>query len=189
MNFIKKNLSNILFVLFIIFLFTPYGMPVRSLMIKGVSIVKTKIFPVEMDEDDKTTINNYNWELEELSGQRVNFTAFEDKVVVINFWATWCPPCVAEMPGFQKLYDEYGDRVSFLFVANDKKDKVENFIKNRNYTIPVYYQVSHAPQQLESSSLPTTYFIDTEGKIHVYQVGAADWNSNKVKAVLDSLLQ
>ena len=59
MNFIKKNLSNILFVLFIIFLFTPYGLPVRSLLIKGVSIVKTKILPIEMDEEDKVKIDNF----------------------------------------------------------------------------------------------------------------------------------
>lgn len=189
MNFIKKNISNILFILFIIFLFTPYGMPVRSLMIKGVSIVKTKIFPVEMDEDDKVKIDTYNWELAKLTGERINFEAFQDKVIVVNFWATWCPPCIAEMPGFQKLYDEYGDRVSFLFVANDEKDKVQKFIEKKGYTFPVYFQVSNAPQQMQSSSLPTTYFLDTEGKIHVYQVGAADWNSKKVKEVLDNLLQ
>jgi len=189
MNFIKKNISNILFVLFIIFLFTPYGIPVRSLLIKGVSIIKTKILPVEMDENDKVKIDTYNWELADLSGGRVNFEAFQGKVIVVNFWATWCPPCIAEMPGFQKLYDEYGDRVSFLFVANDKKDKVQKFIKNKGYTFPVYFPVSNAPQRMQSSSLPTTYFLDTEGKIHVYQVGAADWNSQKVKEVLDNLLQ
>lgn len=189
MNFIKKNLSNILFVLFIIFLFTPYGLPVRSLLIKGVSIVKTKILPIEMDEEDKVKIDNYNWELEDVSGNRVNFTGFQNKVIVVNFWATWCPPCIAEMPGFQKLYDEYGDRVSFVFVANDKKDKVQKFIQDKSYTFPVFFQVSRAPQQLQSSSLPTTYFIDTEGRIHVNEVGAADWNSDKVKKVLDRLLQ
>lgn len=189
MNFIKKNLSNILFVLFIVFLFTPYGMPVRSLMIKGVSIVTTKIFPVEMDDDEKVVIGNYNWELVDFSGNRLNFNAFEEKVTVVNFWATWCAPCVAEMPGFQNLYDEYGDRVSFLFVANDEKAKVQKFIEKRDYTFPVYFQVSQAPRELQSSSLPTTYFIDREGKIHVYKVGAADWNSTKVKAVLESLLQ
>lgn len=189
MNFIKKNLSNILFIAFFIFLFTPYGLPVRAFLIKGVSIVKTKIFSVELNENERVKIDSYQWKLQDYSGNSVDFEAFADKVVVINFWATWCPPCVAEMPSFQELYNAYGDRVSFLFVANDEKDKVEKYMKRKNYNFPVYYQVSRPAKQLQSSSLPTTFILDKNGEIYVHQVGAIDWNSDKVKKLLDKLLQ
>jgi thiol-disulfide isomerase/thioredoxin len=189
MNFIKKNLSNILFFAFIIFLFTPYGLPVRVFFIKGVSVVKTKIFSVELDEKERTKIDSYQWELQDFYGKSVAFEAFEDKVIVINFWATWCPPCVAEMPSLQELYNAYGDRVSFLFVANDEKDKVEKYMKRKNFNFPVYYQLSHPAKQLQSSSLPTTFILDKNGEIYVRQVGAIDWNSARVKKLLDKLLQ
>jgi len=189
MNFIKKNLSNILFFAFFIFLFTPYGLPVRALLIKGVSIVKTKIFAVELNENERNKIDSYQWKLQDFSGEPVDFKDFEDKVVIINFWATWCPPCVAEMPSFQDLYNDYGDSVSFLFVANDEKDKVEKFMKRKNFNFPVYYQLSQPAKQLQSTSLPTTFILDKNGVIYVRQVGAIDWNSAKVKNLLDKLLQ
>ena len=189
MNFIKKNLSNILFIAFFIFLFTPYGLPVRAFFIKGVSIVKTKLLSLELDEEEKVKIDSYQWKLQDYSGKSVDFEAYKNKVVVINFWATWCPPCVAEMPSFQELYGNYGDRVSFLFVANDEKDKVEKYMKRKNYNFPVFYQLSRPAKQLQSTSLPTTFILDKNGKIYVHQVGAIDWNSVKVNNLLDKLLQ
>ena len=189
MNFIKKNLSNILFFAFFIFLFTPYGLPVRAFFIKGVSIVKTKLFSVELDAEERVKIDSYQWKLQDYSGNNVDFETFKNKVVIINFWATWCPPCVAEMPSLQALYNVYGDRVSFLFVANDEKDKVEKFMNRKNYDFPVYYQVSRPAIQLQSSSLPTTFILNRSGEIYVHEVGAIDWNSAKVRNLLDKLLQ
>jgi thiol-disulfide isomerase/thioredoxin len=189
MNFLKKNLSNILFIGFIIFLFTPYGLPVRALLIKGVSIVTTRLFSLETDADKRVHIDSYQWELRDISGEKVNFEKFENKVVVLNFWATWCPPCIAEMPGFQELNDLYKDKVSFLFVANDEKERVIQFMKDKRYTFPVYFQVSSSPEPLRSNSLPTTYIIDQQGMVVVDKAGAADWNSSKVHRLLDNLLQ
>ena len=103
----------------------------------------------------------------------------------MNFWATWCPPCVAEMPSFQNLYSDYGDRVVFLFVANDDPDRVIRFMENKELSLPVYFQVSEVPGEMSSNSLPTTYIIDPRGVIIASKVGAADWNSSKVRALLD----
>jgi thiol-disulfide isomerase/thioredoxin len=188
-NFMKKNLSNILFIGFIIFLFTPYGLPVRALLIKGVSMVTTRIFSLETDADKRVQIDSYQWTLQDISGEKVNFGVFENKVVVLNFWATWCPPCIAEMPGFQELNDLYKDQVSFLFVTSDEKKRVNQFMKDKRYTFPVYFQVSPSPEPLKSNSLPTTYIIDQQGMVVVDKVGAADWNSAKVHRILDHLLQ
>lgn len=188
MDFIKKNLSNILFFGFVIFLFTPYGLPVRATFIKGVSFVTTRVFNLEIDKDERIKLDSYDWNLLSNNGEKVNLNAFKGKVVLINFWATWCPPCVAEMPAFQDLYDDYKDKVVFLFVANDDEEKVASFIKNKKYTLPVFYQLSKVPKELESNALPTSYILNKEGEIVVNKTGAADWNSDKVRKMLDKLL-
>ncbi len=189
MNFFKKNLSNILFLAFIIFLFTPYGLPVRATLIKGVSFVTTRIFNMEIDKTDRVKLNSYDWKLMDVSSSELSFEQFKGKVIVVNFWATWCPPCIAEMPAFEKLYQDYKNDVIFLFVANDDPKKVKKFIADKNYSHPVYYQLTEAPKELQSNSLPTTYIINKQGEIVVDKTGAADWNSGKVRDLLDSLIK
>ncbi len=189
MNFIRKNVSNILFIGFIIFLFTPYGLPVRATLIKGVSMITTRVFSLKIDEEDQVRLDDYNWQLRDLEGKLINMETFKDQVVVVNFWATWCPPCVAEMPSFQNLYNAYGDKVIFLFVANDKEDKVVKFLEDKGYELPVFLQASQVPEEMNSNSLPTTYILDRDGDIVVSKTGAADWNSDRVRKLLDSLIQ
>lgn len=189
MNFIKKNLSNILFFGFVIFLFTPYGLPVRAMLTRGVSYVTTRVFSMEIDENERKVLSSYDWKLVNDKGEVIDANNFKGKVVFVNFWATWCPPCVAEMPSLQSLYEDYKDDVVFLFVANDKKVKVEKFIKDKKHTIPVYFQASESPVEIQSNSLPTTYIINQKGEIVVEKTGAADWNSKRVRNLLDKLIQ
>ena len=189
MKFIRKNLSNILFVLFALFLFTPYGLPVRALLIKGVSVVTTGVFNIEIDEDEREKLDDFSWNLVSMKGENLNFASLEGKVILVNFWATWCPPCVAEMPGMQKLYEAYGDRVEFVFIARDEHERVVKFLEKKNLNLPVYYERTSPPEVLSTSSLPTTYLIDSKGMIRVDKVGAADWNSKKVRSLLDELIQ
>jgi thiol-disulfide isomerase/thioredoxin len=188
MDFIKKNLSNILFFGFIIFLFTPYGLPVRATLIKGVSFVTTRVLNMEIDKDEQKQLQTYNWELSGLKGETVDFNEFKGQVVLVNFWATWCPPCIAEMPSYQDLYNDYKDKMVFVFVANDDPKKVKKFIADKGYQLPVFLQITKAPDELLSNSLPTTFIIDKTGKIVVDKTGAADWNSGKVKKMLDKLI-
>ncbi len=189
MNFLKKNLTNILFFGFIILLFTPIGLPIRAVLIKGVSFITTRALSIELDKSDIKKIDSYNWALINTAGETVDFNSFKNKVVLVNYWATWCPPCIAEMPSFQKLYDDYKDKVVFLFIANDEQNKVEKFIENKKYTIPIYYQKSLGPEEMQSNLLPTTFIINKNGEIVVKKTGAVDWNSGKVRALLDKLNQ
>jgi peroxiredoxin len=92
------------------------------------------------------------------------------------------------MPSIQKLYDSYKNEVVFLFVANDKVEKVNSYLKENNYTFPVHFEITNTPAELISSSIPTTFIIDKSGKIVMEKKGAANWNSDKVRAVLDKLL-
>ena len=188
MKFLRKNLSNILFIGFIIFMFTPYGLPVRATLIKAVSFVTTRVFSLEIDKEDQISLEDFNWELQSFDGQEVNMEDFKGQVIVVNLWATWCPPCIAEMPSFQKLYDAYGDKVIFLFIANDEPDRVKKFLRDNEYDIPVFFQLSNAPKEMSSNSIPTTYVIDQKSTIVASKVDAADWNSSKVRSLLDDQL-
>ena len=189
MRFIRKNLSNIIFFGFVIFLFTPYGLPVRALMVRGLSLVTTQLFSLELDQKEIKKVSFTNWELVGIKGDRVKVVDLENRVVLVNFWATWCPPCIAEMPSFQKLYDSYKEEVVFLFIANDDKQKVSEFIRKNNYDLPVYFQVSNRPVGMNSNSLPTTYIINKKGELVLNKTGAVDWNSSRVRNFLNDILK
>ncbi len=188
MNFIKKHWSNLLFFGLLIFMFTPPGMPLRTLLIKGVSYITSRVETLEIDADKQVSLNNYNWNLIDLHGNETDFSQFQNNVIVLNNWATWCPPCVAEMPGLQHLYKQYKNQVIFVFIAHDKPEKVQAFLQKNNLDIPVYFVTAAMPEVLQSSSIPTTFIIDKKGKIVVRKTGAADWNSGQVHKILEKYL-
>ena len=188
-KFIKKHWSNILFFGLLIFMLTPAGLPLRALLIKGVSYITSRVENLEIDQDKQLQLDTYNWELMKPDGQLVNLEDYKGQVILINNWATWCPPCVAEMPSLVKLYSEYKDKVVFLFVAQDKPEKVQAFLQKNDWQIPVYYMQSNPPVMLQSGSIPTTFVIDKQGHIAVKKTGAADWNSGQVHKILDKLVK
>lgn len=183
-SFLKKNYSNLLFVVLIALLFIPAtGLPIRAFI--------TGLFagsPSEISLDKQQVLDTYNWSLYDLSGADHDLNASKDRVVLINFWATWCPPCIAEMPSLQKLYEAYGDRVDFYFVSSETPQKLRDFMKKKGYTFPVYVQGYQEPSAIETTSLPTTYVISKSGKIVMQETGAENWNANSVHKVLDKLL-
>ncbi|AWV97068.1 TlpA family protein disulfide reductase [Arcticibacterium luteifluviistationis] len=181
MNWIKKNYGNVLWGLFIVLLFIPQtGTPIKVFINRLIAFSPS----VEAVEDRKT-LEDYQWQLRDLDGRVVNFQEFKGKKVVVNFWATWCPPCIAEMPSMQALYNDYKDKAVFVFVTNDDREAIDKFISKRHFQIPIYQALSSAPALLEGNSLPTTYLIDESGAILIEKTGAADWNSDKVRALLE----
>ncbi len=182
--FLKKHWSNIFFLAFLALLIIPQTrMPIQVFVQRLISFS-----PSEKSETERELLQDYNWNLQELNAEEVNFSQSEGKVTIVNFWATWCPPCVAEMPSFQKLYDSYGDKVDFYFVTSEKGEKVENFMNKNGYTLPIFRQIFEAPKKLQSQALPTTYLISKTGEIVVEEEGAADWNSKKMRTLLEELL-
>lgn len=180
--FIKKNLSNILFIIAIGLLLYP---PTREWGMRQIAFA-----PSVKNSDSIENLASYNWELKGLNTKSVNFNEFEDKVIFVNFWATWCPPCRAELPMIQKLYKDYKDKVAFVFVTNEDWNKVSNFFEEKGYNLPVYNSVSTPPNLLTKvNNIPASYLIDKEGAILISKVGAANWNSNKVRTLLDELIQ
>lgn len=184
-SFIKRHGSNILLVVVIILMIVPQT---RT----PIQIALNRIFafsPSEISAEKRQVLDNYDWKLNNLQGGTTNFSEARGKVIVLNFWATWCPPCVAEMPSFQKLYDDYGDRVAFYFVSQEEEEPLRNFLLKRDYDLPVYRSLTIIPEQLVSNSLPTTFVISGSGEIVVHKTGAADWNTKEFRVLLQELLE
>jgi len=183
-KFIKKNWQNVLWGTLIVLLFIPQtGFPIKVFFNRLLSFS-----PSEVTEDNRASLSTYNWSLYDLNANGVNFDSAKGKVTVVNSWATWCPPCVAEMPSLQRLYDAYGDRVAFYFVSNETPEKLHRFMNKKGYDFPVYISKGMAPENLSSNSLPTTYVISKQGKILIEKTGAADWDTESTKKLLDRLL-
>lgn len=185
----KKKRSRIFDIIFYAVLaaiiFTPVGKPVK------VWVNKTLAFaPSVKKEENRETLQSYDWQLVDDKGNPFNLKEAKGKVIFMNSWATWCPPCIAEMPSIQKLYDNYKDNddVVFVFATTDPVDKVESFMSDNGYTLPSHYMHSTPPQQLSSNTIPYTAIIAKDGSIVVSKKGSADWNSKKVRKTIDELL-
>lgn len=125
-------------------------------------------------------------------GNTVRLSDKFGKPVVINFWATWCPPCKQELPDFDKLCKEYGDRVVFMMVNltdgyRDTVDGTKRFVSGKGYTFPVYFDTKdNAASAYNVSSIPQTTFIDAKGNIYTTRIGAM--NEATLRSYLNSLL-
>ena len=165
-------------------LFTPVGFHAKVWVNRLLSFNPT---PVE--ERQQQRLETFNWRLKDRQGNGFNLKEARGEVVFINFWASWCPPCVAEMPDLRDLHEDYGEEVTFLFVARDRQEKVDAFMSKHGYDLPVFYEVDLTPSQIYNAALPTTFIIDKKGAIVVAEVGSADWNSSETRELLDGLLQ
>ena len=129
MKFLKAQISNIIFIVVIALLVIPQTrQPIQVFISKGMALISPSIEKLDKQE----IVSTYDWQLKNESGNIFNFESTKGKVVIINFWATWCPPCIAEMPSLQKLYNDYQKRVEFLFVTNDPYTEINKFLKRRS---------------------------------------------------------
>ena len=127
-----------------------------------------------------------------LDGKTVSFESLKGKVVFMNIWATWCPPCIAEMPNIQSLYEKVGsDKIAFVMLSVDEggMEKVQKFIDKKGYTFPVYMPASQFPQEFYSNAIPTTFIISPEGKIVAKQEGMAEYDTPEVREFLQSMVK
>ncbi|MFF5380824.1 TlpA family protein disulfide reductase [Pedobacter suwonensis] len=124
------------------------------------------------------------------SGKQVQLSSLKGKVVFMNFWATWCPPCIAEMPSIGKLQERYknNEKVAFVMVDVDgNMDSSKAFMKKNSYTLPVFVAMSEIPQDYFSGSMPTTVILDKNVNIAYHHLGGADYSNPEVAAFIEKL--
>ncbi|MGN6541451.1 MAG: TlpA family protein disulfide reductase [Ginsengibacter sp.] len=125
------------------------------------------------------------------NGQTVTLSSLRGKVVFINFWATWCPPCKVEMPGINRLKKSFkgNDKIVFLMVDVDGNLKKSSaFMKNNKYELPVYAPASAIPSNFLGMAIPTTVILNKNGEIATRVEGAADYSRPEVLKTLNELM-
>lgn len=144
--------------------------------------------PSIIKSEKRDVLNDFNWSLKGVNTIDVDFNNLKNKVVFINFWATWCPPCLAEIPSIQKLYNDYKDEVVFIFVSNEKREVINAFYKKHNYDLPTYKLGNSLPKIFQVNSIPNSFVINKKGEVVINKSGAADWNSSKFRSLLNELI-
>lgn len=124
------------------------------------------------------------------SGKLIALAEFKGKVVFLNFWATWCPPCRAEMKSINQLYTNLHQNPNIVFLLVDVDSdykKAKKFMDRRKYSLPIYEPASSIPDVLFSGSLPTTVILDKDGNISFHQEGAVDFTNPKISQFMSTL--
>ncbi len=139
----------------------------------GVAVVED---PTAGTEDASSLAPDFT--VYDLDGNAHTLSEFRGKPVILNFWASWCGPCVSEMPEFQKFYEAYGQDIHFVLVnlTDGHQETVESasqFLEAGGYTLPVYYDTDvNAAMVYGVSAVPVSYFIDAEGYFVAWAQGA-----------------
>jgi thiol-disulfide isomerase/thioredoxin len=116
---------------------------------------------------------------------------FRGKVVLVNFWATWCPPCREEMPSLQALQDKFGqDSLTILALSvDDSWEPINQFVKKYGYTIPFYADFDKKiSARYGTFKYPETFLVDKKGRVAYKVVGPADWTSSTMLKFLNVLI-
>lgn len=113
------------------------------------------------------------------------------KVVFLNFWATWCPPCLAEMPSVNQIYEQFkNEEIVFILVDVDGNfKKSQAYMDRKKYQLPVYTFASDLPKSIFSGSIPTTLIFDQKGRISFREEGAANYTNKKFITFVKELLK
>lgn len=164
--------------------------PTTRVTVSSFFIRLTSFAPSGLSADEQYTIsdNTRHWQLTDMNGKTVNFSDLLDKPVFVNVWATWCPPCRAELPGIQELFKQYKDKVYFVLLSDEPPAKIKAFAREHHYTGMPFYRYRYVPQDFSSRSIPSTFILSKEGKVVLTKKGAARWDSGKVKKLLDELI-
>lgn len=176
---LKKNtVVNIFLICFLlIVLFVPAA---KAILIEG--LMEIGLFkPAVSNKPDPKAVDLSGIKFKNARGEVLSLADLKGKVIFLNFWATWCPPCRAEMPSISKFYRQFKeDDVVFIMVDADQDlKKSQAFMDKRKYPFSVYTFASDLPKSLFKGTLPTTVIFDKQGRIAMHGEGAANYSDQK----------
>jgi len=180
---LRKHWLDILLLFFIVFLLIPRASLPFKAFLQRLLLAEPDVQLVQ-----EKALNSYGWTLSKPDGTRVDLIQSQEKIIFLNFWATWCPPCLAELPSIERLYADYGTQVDFYLVSAEDAEAVNRFASKKSRPLPVYLSSQKPPAALEYTSLPTTFLIDRDGSVLLREEGAAHWDRPVFRELLDSLI-
>ncbi|MHB1922123.1 MAG: TlpA family protein disulfide reductase [Chitinophagaceae bacterium] len=186
-NLLKKNGSNLLLLsIALVFLFNTDA---KAWVLRGVmdlgffQVAPKNESPIRPPQSSPVSFVGK-------SGQRIYLSDLKGKVVFLNFWATWCPPCRAEMPSINSLYQKFKEDPKVVFMEVDVDGnfpKSQRYLTSRGFDLPLYIMDQPIPAEWFRGAIPTTIILDTQGNMVQKHEGMADYNSSKVVDYLKSL--
>ncbi len=189
---LKKNLIEygIIGAVFLGLFFTGLHTEVFGFLQRGILHTGMMKPDVEKKAENKpiaaVTKADFNLGLIDSNGNQVDMEEFRGKVIFMNIWATWCPPCVAEMPGINKLYNNLEDEnVVFLMLSVDQDfNKAKEFNRRKGFDFEIYRPAGNIPPMYSTRSIPTTYIINAEGELVLTHMGMGEFNTREFKDFL-----
>ncbi len=175
----KKRILNFLFIaLLAVFIFVPSA---KALLIQG--LMQVGLFKPAIEQPKQQAIQDLSAiKFKDAKRNTLSLADLNGKVVFLNFWATWCPPCLAEMPSVNKLHQQFKNDSEVVFILVDADSdfaKAQAYMDRKGYQLPVYNIASSIPETLFAGSLPTTVVLDKKGRLSFKEVGAANYASDK----------
>lgn len=131
------------------------------------------------DKNKQTVETEYDKiQLTELDHTAIDLNQYKGKTLFINFWATWCRPCIEEMPSIQKMQKQLNDKnIVYLFASDETVEQIEKFKQKHPY--PFHYVRAENMESLNIMALPTTFIINPSGKLVFSEMGNRKWDSRE----------
>ena len=186
---LKKNAVTMLLGAFVLVLII--SPDAKSWMLQ--QLVSVGLFKAEIKKEavnDNSSVNT-EFAFTNSTGITATTASLKGKVVFVNFWASWCPPCRAEMTSLNNLYKKLkdDDRFVFLFMNEDEdKKKAIQYLEKNNFIIPLYERSENVPNEIFSGTMPTTIVLNKQGKIVLKHEGMAGYNTDEFIKQLKDLL-
>ena len=190
MNFNKrliKRVLNYLLIAFLIFIVvSPDG---KAWVLR--QFISVGLFKAQIKKDAvKDFPNNSSFSFTDSKGNTNNTSLMEGKIVFINFWASWCPPCRAEMPSINELYKKLQSDTNFVFLSineDDDRSRANSYLENNHFPFPIFYTSGNVPGEIFAGTLPTTIVLNKQGKIVLKHEGLAGYSSDSFLRQLKEL--
>lgn len=186
---IRKNWSTVIMIAVLILLWV--SPDAKAWVMR--QVISTGLFNSKIEEKtEESSLVPPNFSVKNENGEITETSQLRGKVVFINFWASWCPPCRAEFPSVQKLYDRYRSNENMVFLTVNLDDELilgKNYLQKEKLTIPFLVPNSSIPKELYSGSIPATIVLDKTGKIRMHHSGMADYSKDSFYKEIDGLLK
>lgn len=189
-QYIKKNGIMILLVLATGIMF--FSTDAKSYVLR--QLIATGLFNASIGDKEKVTapVASTDFDFADEKGNIRNTSSLRGKVVFINFWASWCPPCRAEFPAIEKFYTTFKDNPAVFFLSMNEDNELaigKAYLDKEKFSMPIYVSTGNLPEAIYSGSLPTTIVLDKAGKIRYHHAGIANYASPKFIKQIEELIQ